>query len=162
MWLKSRDLHSGSKGALVWTLHLPGGTATLTERYKDAAIKLCEASLKSNHVSRRLLALHSIALYFNVLLLAKGINHKTIRRFRLDLGEQARIAINLGIALRKRTSAHFVTLSLSNEYQVIWYAPTLIATLSQLSRVMATLDELSQKVRRLLKKPARQSSKVPI
>jgi hypothetical protein len=43
------------------------------------------------------------------------------------------------------------TLSLSNEYYVIRYAPTLIATLSQMNRAMATLDELSQKVRRLSK-----------
>lgn len=82
---------------------------------------------------------------------AKGVDHEAIRGFRHDLGERTRIAINLGLVLRKRTAAHLVTPSLSNEYFVVRYAPTLSTALSQVNRVMATLSELSQKVPRLLK-----------
>ncbi len=138
-------------------LAYPGETASvrdimaLAAQYKDAAVKLGEVSPKLSHIPRRLLALHSIELYLNALLLAKGMDHKTLRGFQHDLAERTRIAREAGLVLRKRTEAHLATLSVSREYLVIRYGPELIATLSQVSRVMATLDELSQKVRKMLK-----------
>ena len=137
-------------------LTYPGETASvrdilaLARQYRDAAVKLGEGLSKPNHVPRRLLALHSIELYLNAFLLAKGLDHKTIRGFQHDLGERTRIAVDAGLVLRKRTAAHLATLSSSREYLVIRYGPELIATLSQVNRVMATLDELSQKVRKTL------------
>ncbi|MGF6178375.1 hypothetical protein [Ensifer sp. 4252] len=123
----------------------------LAAQYKDAAVKLGESSSKSNHIPRRLLALHAIELYLNALLRAQGADHETIRDIRHDLGESTRIAVAAGLVLRKRTLAHLAALSASNEYHVIRYAPELTIKLSQVNRVMATLDELAQKVPRMLR-----------
>ncbi|MEZ2224473.1 hypothetical protein [Rhizobium sp. RCC_161_2] len=74
-----------------------------------------------------------------------------ISGFRHDLGELTRIASEAGLVLRKRTVAHLAALSAGNEYHVISYAPELMSTLSQVNRVMATVDELSRKVRKALR-----------
>lgn len=135
----------------------PGETASvrdilvLAAQYRDAAVVLGKGPSKPNHIPLRLLALHSIELYLNALLLAKGLDHKTIRGFQHDLGERTRIAHEAGLVLRKRTEAHLASLSASREYLVIRYGPELIAQLSQMTRIMATLEELSQKVRKMLK-----------
>jgi hypothetical protein len=84
-------------------------------------------------------------------LLAKGVNPTTIGGFRRDLRELTRVASEAGLVLRKRAMAHLATLSASNEYYVIRYAPELTSALSQLNRVMATVDELSRKVRKALR-----------
>ncbi|WP_234896035.1 hypothetical protein [Sinorhizobium medicae] len=122
----------------------------LARQYRDAAITLGEGVSKHNHIPRRLLALHSIELYLYALLLAKGVDHETIRGFPHDFGERTRRASEAGLVLRKRTAAHLATLSASREYLVIRYGPVPTAKLSQINRVMATLDELSQKVRKML------------
>ncbi|MGM4986484.1 hypothetical protein [Rhizobium sp. 11_C7_N12_5] len=127
------------------------GILNLAMQYQDAANKLGEGSSKPNQAPRRLLALHAMELYLNAFLLAKGVDHATIRGFRHDLGERVRIASEAGLVLRKRTMAHLATLSASNECHVISYAPELTSTLSQVNRVMATLDELSRKVRKVLR-----------
>jgi hypothetical protein len=122
----------------------------LATQYRDAAVKLGEGVSKPNHIPRRLLALHSIELYLNALLLAKGVDHKTIRGFEHDLGERTRIAVNAGLVLRRRTGEHMATLSANREYLVIRYGPVPTAKLSQINRVMATLDEVSKRVRKML------------
>ncbi|MBK5570990.1 hypothetical protein [Ensifer sp. SSB1] len=138
-------------------LAYPGETANvrdimnLAAQYKDAAVELGQGLSKLHRIPQRLLALHSIELYLNALLLSKGLDHKAIRDFEHDLGERTRIAVEAGLVLRKRTAAHLATLSASREYLIIRYGPELSATLSQINRVMATLDELSQKVRRMLR-----------
>ncbi len=128
------------------------GILNLAARYRDAANTLGEGLPKPNHLPRRLLALHAIELYLHAFLLAKGMGHTTIHGFRHDLGEQARIAAETGLVLRKRTMAHLATLSSSREYLVVSYGPETTATLSQMNRVMATLDELSLKVRKMLRR----------
>lgn len=127
------------------------GILNLAKQYQDAASKLGEGSSKSNPAPRRLLALHAMELYLNAFLLAKGVDPAMIRGFRHDLGERTRIASEVGLVLRKRTVAHLTTLSASNEYQIIMYAPELTSTLSQVNRVMATVDELSRTVRMALR-----------
>jgi hypothetical protein len=127
------------------------GILNLAKQYQDAAGKLGEGSSKPNQTPRRLLALHAMELYLNAFLLAKGVNPTTIRGFQHDLGERARLASDAGLALRKRTVAHLAMLSASNEYHIIRYAPELTSTLPQVNRVMATVDELSRKVRKALR-----------
>ncbi|NVD43307.1 hypothetical protein HT585_31035 [Ensifer sp. HO-A22] len=123
----------------------------LAARYRAAAIKLGEAPAKPNQLPQRLLALHAIELYLDALLLSKSIGRETIRVFQHDLGERARIAAAAGLVLRKRTLAHLVALTAVKEYCVVRYAPELTPRLSQVNRVMATLDELSQKVPKMVK-----------
>ncbi|MFK0167036.1 hypothetical protein [Rhizobium sp. NPDC090279] len=127
------------------------GILNLATQYQDAAGKLGESSSKPNHLPRRLLALHAMELYLNAFLLAKGVSPTAIRGVRHDLGERVRMASEAGLVLRKRTVAHLATLSANNEYYIIRYAPELTSTLSQVSRVMATVDDISRKVRKALR-----------
>lgn len=126
-------------------------TLALAAQYRDAAVKLGGTSPKSAHLPVRHLALHSVELYLDALLLAKGLDHKTIRDFQHDLGERSRVAIDAGLVLRKRTAAHLVNLSSTGEYDAIRYGSIRAAMFSQVNRVMATLDEVSQKVRKVLR-----------
>ncbi|WP_247221075.1 hypothetical protein [Shinella oryzae] len=126
------------------------GILNLAARYRDAAITLGERLSKPNHLPRRLLALHSIELYLDALLLANGYDGETIRGIERDFNKRTRIATDIGLVLRKRTAAHLATLSSSREYLAVSYGPETTATLSQMNRVMATLDELSLKVQRML------------
>ncbi|TRB17116.1 hypothetical protein EXN70_31760 [Rhizobium rhizogenes] len=123
----------------------------LAKQYQDAANTLGEGSSKLNQAPRRLLALHAVELYLNAFLLAKGVDPSAIRGLQHDLGERTRLASEAGLVLRKRTVAHLATLSSRNEYDAISYAPELTAALSQVNRVMATVDELSRKVRKALR-----------
>ncbi len=123
----------------------------LASQYQDAARKLGEGSSKPNNLPPRLLALHAMELYLNAFLLAKGVDPATIRSFRHDPSQRIRMASEAGLVLRKRTMAHLAMLSASDEYHVIRYAPERASTLSQVTRVMATLDELSRKVRKILR-----------
>lgn len=129
------------------------GILNLAMQYQNAAGKLGEGSSKPNHLPRRLLALHAMELYLNAFLLAKGVNPTTIRGVRHDLVERAHVASQAGLVLRRRTVSHLATLSANNEYHIIRYAPELSSTLSQVTRVMATVDELSRKVRKALRGP---------
>ncbi len=127
------------------------GILDLATRYRDAANTLGEGVSKPNHLPRRLLALHSIKLYLDALLLANGLDRETIRGFEGDFNERTRIAMDIGLVLRKRTAAHLATLSSNREYLAVSYGSETTATLSQMNRVMATLDELSLKVRKMLR-----------
>ncbi len=126
-------------------------TLALAAQYRDAAVKLGATSTKPAHLPVHLLALHSVELYLDALLLAKGLDHKTIRGFQHDLGERSRVAIDAGLVLRTRTAAHLATLSYTKEYDAVRYGPRQASKFSQVNRVMATLDEVSQKVRRVLR-----------
>lgn len=125
----------------------------LAAQYRAAAAKVGESPSRGKHLPQRLLALHAIELYLDALLQAKGHDHQTIREFQHDPGERARIAVAEGLVLRKRTLAHLATLSSSTEYLVAKYAPELNSTLSQVNRVMATLEEISRKVRKVVRAP---------
>ncbi|NKJ40169.1 hypothetical protein [Rhizobium sp. SG570] len=123
----------------------------LAAQYRDAAKTLGEDVSKLNHLPQRLLALHSIELYLDALLLANGLDRETVCGFERDLNARTRIAMDIGLVLRKRTAAHLATLSSSREYLAVSYGSETTATLSQINRVMATLDEVSLKVRRMLR-----------
>lgn len=123
----------------------------LATQYRYAAVTLGEGVSKSGHPPRRLLALHSIELHLNALLLAKGLDRDTVNGLQLDLGERTRRAVDAGLVLRRRTAEHLASLSSNREYLVIRYRPDLTASISQMSRLMATLDELSRKVRKMLR-----------
>ncbi|MBX5068919.1 hypothetical protein [Rhizobium lentis] len=120
----------------------------LASHYRTAAILLgeCSRSTPLSHTPRRFLALHSIELHLNAFLLAKGHEPKKIRGLQHDIGEGSQWAKDAGLILRKRTEAHLATLK--REYLVTRYDPA--APLSPENQVMATLEELSQKVRKAI------------
>ncbi|MDQ0996282.1 hypothetical protein QFZ34_001459 [Phyllobacterium ifriqiyense] len=127
------------------------GILNLATQYQDATSKLGEGLPKTSQIPLRLLAIHAMELYLNAFLLAKGVDPATIRNLRHDLSARTRMASDAGLVLRKRTVAHLARLSEINEYHLIRYAPELLSALSQLNRVMATLDELSRKVQKMLR-----------
>ncbi|MFK0278434.1 hypothetical protein ACIQUG_32520 [Ensifer sp. NPDC090286] len=122
---------------------------SLAAQYRVAAVKLGETSSKRTDLPQRLLALHAIELYFDALLLTKGFGHDT--SLQHNLGERAQIAVAAGLVLRKRTLAHLLTLSSSTQYLVVRYAPERTSTLSQVNRAMATLEEISRKIPKMVK-----------
>lgn len=123
----------------------------LAAQYRAAAIKLSAYPSAPNHFPQRLLALHAIELYLDALLQTKGLDHQAVRDYQHDLGERARTAAAAGLVLRQRTLAHLATLSSATEYLVVRYAPERTSTLSQVNRVMATLEEVSRKVPKMVK-----------
>jgi hypothetical protein len=136
-------MYAGDTGSVYDTLEL-------AKHYKADAILLSKRSPQAHrfcHVPLRFLAIHAIELYLNAFLLAKGHDPKAIRGLQHDIGKRAQLAIEAGLILRKRTEAHLATLSANREYLVARYgSPDKTATLSQVNRVLATLNELSQKI----------------
>lgn len=94
----------------------------------------------------RLSAIHAIELYLNALLLAGGHDQVRIRGLRHDLAARIDLAVAGGLQLRKRTAAHLRTMTGNREYLVTRYGPEMTATISQVNRLTATLDELADKV----------------
>lgn len=123
----------------------------LAAQYRDASVKLGDVASKPNNFPQRLLALHAIELYLDALIQAKGLDHHMRREFQHDLGERARIAVAAGLMLRHRTLMHLQMLFSLREDLVVRYGPERTSTLSQVNRLMATLEEVSRKVTKMVK-----------
>jgi HEPN domain-containing protein len=92
----------------------------------------------------RLVAQHAIELYLNAFLIMKGEDRKSLRDH--DLADRANRAKSASLGLRKRTLAHLVEMTTKREYLVTRYAPELTTTLSEINRLMATVEEVARKV----------------
>ena len=57
-----------------------------------------------------------------------------------------------GLKLRKRTAAHLIAMGESREYLVTRYGPEMTATVSQINRLVASLEEVAMKVTAIVKK----------
>lgn len=95
--------------------------------------------------SYRLIAIHAVELYLNAFLLASGHSSASLRSLHHNLAARAKLAISLGLSLRKRTSTHLENLSDTREYLTSRYDPA-AATVSELNRVAASLTEIADKV----------------
>ena len=95
----------------------------------------------------RLCALHAIELYLNAFLLHLGEPAEQIRARKHDFAKRAKAALDGGLKLRKKTAEHLVKLSDDREYLVSRYDPELSSTLSPITRLEATLEEVAKKVR---------------
>lgn len=134
----------------------PGSRATaedimqLADEYCRAAQTLLEDGRKGNTLSRapsRLCAIHAIELYLNAFLLHLGDKPGKIRSRNHDLAERAGLALESGLILRKRTAEHLIAMTRRREYVVSRYSPETLSTLSQINRLVATLNEVGKKVR---------------
>lgn len=65
-----------------------------------------------------MVAIHAIELYLNAFLLHSGHDAAQIREFRHNLAARADLAVELGLALRKRTREHLHTMSQSREFLI--------------------------------------------
>lgn len=133
----------------------PGEGATaeqilkLASEFRLAANYLFENRRKGNALSLvpcRFAALHAIELYLNAHLLLTGSDHKSVRGLQHDFAERTSRAAASGLSLRKRTAHHLTNLTGSREYLVTRYGPEMATTLSQINRLMATLNEIATKV----------------
>ena len=122
---------------------------SLANEYRVAAHTLRSQGLKGEPLSWapcRLAAIHAIELYFNALLLHKGLSPAELRAHRHCLVQRTRLAQEHGLQLRVKTARHLQDISGNREYLVTRYGPEMTATMSQINRLMATLDEVSGKV----------------
>ena len=138
------------------TISYPGSTAApadivaLADEYRRASIDLMGAGRKGEPLSRapgRLCAIHAIELYLNAFLLAGGTPPEQVRSHFHNLAARAERAIASGLVLRKRTAEHLRKMTEDREYLVSRYGPEMTSTLSELNRLMATLEEVSKKTR---------------
>jgi HEPN domain-containing protein len=122
---------------------------TLADEYRRAAQLLVQLGRPGNPLSRaplRLTAIHAIELYLNALLLNRGHAPAAIRGLQHDLLARAALAREAGLNLRLKTRAHLEALARNREYLASRYAPEQGASLSQVNRIMATLEEVARKV----------------
>lgn len=132
----------------------PGETASarqiaqLAAEYREAANVLLGTGRRGQPLSRapyRFVAIHSIELYLNAMLLAVGHSAVELRRMHHDLASRTRLTVDAKLALRRRTLEHLLSLSATREYLTTRYDPE-ASTTSELNRLAATLAEVSEKV----------------
>ena len=132
----------------------PGDAATaedmlrLAEEYRKAAhllIRLGRKRAPLTWAPCRLSAIHAIELFLSALLMHNGHEASAVRGMQHDLGRRVERAQNGGLQLRKRTASHLSAMVGSREYLVTRYGP-MTATVSQINRLTATLDEVAKKV----------------
>ncbi|WP_313806597.1 hypothetical protein [Sphingobium sp.] len=133
----------------------PGEVATpndirqLADEYRGAAHDLMDRGKRgkpSSWAPARMTAIQAIELYLNALLLARGVKPAEIRGYQHDLRKRTTNPAVTALRLRQRTLDHLGKLSEGREYLSIRYGPELSGNLSQLNRLMATLDEVAIKV----------------
>jgi hypothetical protein len=133
----------------------PGAVATpaqiqaLADEYRRASQTLIELGRPRAPLTRapfRLTAIHAIELYLNAFLLRHGHTPSRIRGLQHDLRARVELAFAGGLTLRSKTADHLRKMSAEREYLAARYGPELAATMSQINRLKATLDELADKV----------------
>ncbi|TPI53314.1 hypothetical protein FJ420_31905 [Mesorhizobium sp. B3-1-3] len=131
----------------------------LADGYHKAATMLLQLGRPRKPLTRapfRLSAIHAIELYLTALLLHCGQNPNRIRKLQHDLSARTELALEAGLCLRTKTASHLRSLSQNREYLVTRYGPELAATVSQINRLTATLEEVAAKVTILIAKSPRQ------
>lgn len=138
-------------------LAAPHVVRKLADEYCSAAHLLLSIGRRGDPLSRapcRFAAIHAIELYLNAFLLKQSVEPNVVRRMQHDLSARTKLAINSGLKLRKRTEAHLHDMTGNREYLVTRYDAELTATMSQINRLTATLDEVAKKVTVAVPDPA--------
>ena len=132
-------------------------TLRLAVSYHAAAVELLAPGRRSDPLAQapgRLLAIHAIELYLNVWLRQAGETGRQIRSRQHDLAGRARAALAGGLGLRRRTASHLARATELREYLVVRYDPDGIGAVSQVNRLLATLEEVARKVKAPPARPA--------
>jgi len=133
----------------------PGEAATakqllqLAGEYRTAAHTLRSQGKKGVPLTWapcRLVAIHAIELYFNALLVHKGMEPAQVRNLKHCLSQRVELAVANGLHLKKKTSAHLIEITGNREYLVTRYGAEMPASMSEINRLTATLDEVGNKV----------------
>ena len=142
----------------------PGQSATasqilqLADEYRKAAQALVQQGRRGAPLSWapcRLAAIQAIELYLNALLLHIGLEASAIRGMQHNLAKRTDQATAAGLKLRKRTAAHLTAMEGSREYLVTRYGPEMTGTVSQINRLIASLEEVAAKVTEIVSKNRR-------
>jgi hypothetical protein len=150
MMMNGCKLYPGEQAA-------PDDIWRLADEYRKAAHHLLTLGRRGDPLSRapcRLSAIHAIELYLNALLLRQGHGASRIRGMQHNLAVRTELAMAGGLRLRKRTEAHLRTMTNDREYLVTRYGPEMNATVSQINRLTATLEEVATKVTAVVRPPA--------
>jgi hypothetical protein len=119
----------------------------LAEEYREAALTLLRRPDGGGiRGPGRFCALHAIELYLDAFLRRAGQPSGRLRLDSHNLGARAALAIQAGLALRRKTALHLVTLTRSREYLAARYRPGAVAEACELNRLAATLDEIAREV----------------
>lgn len=121
----------------------------LANEYRTAAHTLLAQGKAKQPLSWtpcRLSAIHAIELYFNALLVDKGMEPAQVRNLKHCLSQRAKLAVANGIRLKKKTSAHLIDMTSNRELLVTRYGAEMPASMSEINRLMATLKEVGKKV----------------
>ena len=138
-------------------LAAPHVVRRLADEYRSAAHLLLPTGRRRDPLSRapyRFAAIHAIELYLNAFLLKQSVEPSVVRRMQHDLSARTKLAIDSGLRLRKRTEAHLHDMTGNREYLITRYGAELTATMSQINRLTATLDEVAKKVTVAVPNPA--------
>ena len=126
----------------------------LAEEYRKAAqllLKHGRSGAPLTWAPCRLSAIHAIELFLSALLLHQGHKASAIRAMQHDLSKRAEQTV-ASLQLRKRTAHHLSAMVGNREYLVTRYSPEMPATISQINRLTATLDEVAKKVTAIIEK----------
>ena len=127
------------------------GIIDLAAAYHATAAELFGARpANASRAPARLCSIHAIELYLNAFLRFRGVPPDRIRAHPHDLSELSASARGGVFQLRKKTARHLIDVTAKREYPVVRYAPEQTAELSEISRLTATLEEISKKVRKTL------------
>lgn len=135
--------------------HYPGGTASakqilrLAEEYRKAAHSLQKLGRRRDPLSWapcRLSSIHAIELFLNAFLLHAGQEASCVRGMQHDLVARTEVAIKNGLQLRRNTATHIARIVGNREYLLARYDPEVTASISQINRLIATLEEIASKV----------------
>ncbi len=101
----------------------------------------------------RLVSLHTIELFLNAFLHAKGMKAAEIRGLQHDFSKRTDAAITRGLHLKKGTISHLHTLAETREYLVTRYGPEMTVKMSEINRPAATMQEVERKVSSITSTP---------
>jgi hypothetical protein len=122
----------------------------LAEAYRAAALTLFSTGCRGRSPAAapaRLCAVHAIELYLNAYLRKSGVPAEQIRSGRHDLGERVPQVAALGLTFRTKTARHLVRMTAAREYLIVRYGPEQACTVSETTRLTATLEEVAGKIR---------------
>lgn len=131
----------------------PRQVQQLADEYRKAAVLLHGHGHRRSPLSWapcRQTAIHAIELYLNALLLSTTCTAARVRGFQHNLDRRIEAAAAAGLKLRMRTVLHLRNMSSSREYLITRYGPEMASSHSQINRLMATLDEVANKVTKLI------------
>ena len=127
----------------------PEQIVLLAEEYRKAAHTLLAQGRHGEPLSRapaHLCAIHAIELYLTGLLLSHGHKAPRVRALQHDLAARTALAVEAGLVLRMKTAAHLTAMTGNREYLVTRYHPDRADEVSEVTRLVATLDEVAGKV----------------